>query len=91
MIASQPTLNPQCHRRADRGPPIDYFGQSCSVDAQLRGGLADLEIQRRKNVVPQREAGMWGGVNMELIVTSVVILIVHQNGITVFKCESQAL
>ena len=30
-----------------------------------------------------------GGVNIELMVTSVVILVVHQDGIAVFKRESQ--
>ena len=31
-----------------------------------------------------------GGLNIELIVTSVVVLIIHQDGIAVFKCKSQA-
>jgi len=30
-----------------------------------------------------------GGLNIELMVTSVVILVVHQDGIAVFKCKSQ--
>jgi hypothetical protein len=31
----------------------------------------------------------WGGLNIELINTSVVILVVHQDGIAVFKSKSQ--
>jgi hypothetical protein len=31
----------------------------------------------------------WGGLNIELINTSVVILVVHQDGIAIFKNKSQ--
>jgi hypothetical protein len=56
MVAPKPTLKTQCHRWADRRPPIDYLGQSRPVDAQLGSCFADLQIQGGQDVVPQSEA-----------------------------------
>ena len=89
MVAPQPTLAPQRHRGADRRLPIEHLGQGGAVHAQLGSCFADLQIQGGQDVVPQSEAGVWGGVNIELMVTSVVILVVHQDGIAVFKRKSQ--
>ena len=88
MISAKPTLNAQCHRGTDRCSSIEYFGQRRAVDSQLGGSFANLQVQRRQDVVPEGEARM-GGLNIELIITSVVVLVVDQHGIAVFKRKSQ--
>jgi hypothetical protein len=39
---------------------MEHLGQSGAVDAQLGGGLADLQAQGRQDVVPQGQAGVGG-------------------------------
>lgn len=56
VVATQPTLNAQGHRRADCSPPVEHLGQSGPVNTQLGSCCADLQIQGRQDVVSQGEA-----------------------------------
>ncbi len=70
--------------QTDRRPPIEHFGQDGAVDAHVGSRFADLQIQGRQDVVPQSDAVVGGehGAHSHL---SVVILVVHKDGISVFK------
>ena len=88
VVTPQPTLDSKRHRRADGCPSIEHFGPVCAIDTQLGRSFAHLQIQGGQDVIPQGQAVV-GGLNIELMVTSVVVLVVHHDGIAVFKRKRQ--
>ena len=88
-IFAQPEMQAQGHFRTDAGFAVQDAGKGDARNAELLRGSADADAQFGQDVVADKRAGMGRIVHTHGLLL-VVVLIVHDFGMAVFKPEGDA-